>query len=100
MNRPPKSRGRKDNRYRGYNQGRDGDRRINGGDHGSYKSNSNNRRKSTTRHRVGFDGSDRSPESVGSRGDKSYQDFQEIKRWKEDNVSISLRSWNEEHDDE
>ena len=57
-------------------------------------------KKYTTRRRFGFDGPDRSPEPVDSRGDKSYQGFKEIKRWKGDNDSNSRMGRNEEEEDD
>jgi len=83
-----------------YNQGRGDDRRNNGGNRGSYNIKPSNRSSSTTWRRVGFNRSDRFPESAGSCGHNSYQDYQEFKRWNYNHDSSSHRSRNEEHNNE
>ena len=92
--------GRANNHNCSYSLGHGDDRRDNGGSRGSYNSNPSNRSSSVIRYRLGFNGSNRSPESAGNRGDDSYQDFQDYKRWKDDHCSSSRRIRNDEHDNE
>jgi len=88
--------GRNDSRNCGWDQGCD--KRDNEGDHGSYQGNRNDRGKSTTCRRVGFDDPDRSPESHDSNGDKSYQDYVDYKLQKDGSSSSSRRGRNEEQE--